>query len=193
MVTDLQARPLKIRPDPRSSGVEPHTPTRGSAAVALHPPPPGKRGTAGVSTRHTIFPPHETDNQADATPTTGKSHSHVPLPTIPLPFVDLPFPPLPEGRLADVLASILGAPQPTTRPTKFRFEWSAEAADHNLAVLQKHALDLDIALAAQPFSSLKPGWEFRPVKLLAPCSRCTHSGRSSRSASPPAQRFRSAI
>ncbi len=121
-----------------------------------------------MSTRHTILPPHETDDQADATLTTGKSHSHVPLPTIPLPFVDLPFPPLPEGRLTDALASILGAQQPTTRPTEFRFEWSTEAADHNLAVLQKHALDLDIALAAQPFSSLTPGSEFRPVALLAP-------------------------
>jgi hypothetical protein len=35
-------------------------------------------------------------------------------------------------------------------------------------VLQKHALDLETALAAQPFSSLTPGSEFRPVELLAP-------------------------
>jgi hypothetical protein len=36
-------------------------------------------------------------------------------------------------------------------------------------VLQRHALDLDIArLSAQPFSSLTPGSEFRPVELLAP-------------------------
>ena len=55
-----------------------------------------------------------------------------------------------------------------TWPTEFRFEWSTEAAVHNLAVLQRHALDLDIALAAQPFSSLTPGSEFRPVELLAP-------------------------
>jgi hypothetical protein len=62
----------------------------------------------------------------------------------------------------------LGAPHSTTQPTEFRFEWSIAAADHNLAVLQKHALDLETALAAQPFSSLTPGSEFRPVKLLAP-------------------------
>jgi hypothetical protein len=62
----------------------------------------------------------------------------------------------------------LGAPKPTTQPTKFRFEWSIAAADHNLAVLQKHALDLETALAAQPFSSLTPGSEFQPSKLLAP-------------------------
>jgi hypothetical protein len=79
-----------------------------------------------------------------------------------------------------------------TWPTEFRFEWSTEAADHNLAVLKRHALDLDIALAAQLFSSLTPGSEFRPVELLAPCYRCTHSGPSSRSASQPVQNFRSA-
>jgi hypothetical protein len=157
--------PERQRP---ASGVEASMPTSGAAAVALHPPPPSERGTAGMSTRHTISPPRATDDQADATTTIGKSHNHVPLPTIPLPFVDSPFPPLPEGRLADALASILGAPQPMTWPTEFRFEWSTEAADHNLAVLQRHALDLDIALAAHPFSSLTPGSEFRPVELLAP-------------------------
>ncbi len=151
-----------------ASGVDPNMPTSGAAAVAPHPPPPSERGTAGVSTRHTTAPPRITAAQADATPPIGKSHRHVPLPTIPLPFVDSPFPPLPDGRLADALTSILGAPQPTTWPTEFRFEWSTEAADHNLAVLQRHALDLDIALAAQPFSSLTPGSEFRPVELLAP-------------------------
>jgi hypothetical protein len=147
-------------------GDESNMPMSGSAAVALHPPPASERGTAVVPTRHTTSPTRAMDDQADAIPTNGKSHSHVPLPTIPLPFVDLPFSPLPEGRLADALASILGAPQPTTQPTEFRFELSIAAADHNLAVLQRHALDLETGLAAQPFSSLTPGSEFRPVALL---------------------------
>ena len=149
-------------------GDDSNMPTSRSAAAALHPPPPGGRGIDEVPTRHTTSPPRATDARADATPTSGKSHTHVPLPTIPLPFVDSPFPPLPEGRLADALASILGASQPTTGPTDFRFEWSSAAADHNLAVLRKHALDLDAALAAQPFSSITPGSEFRPAELLAP-------------------------
>jgi hypothetical protein len=150
-------------------GDKSNIPTSGSAALALHPRPPASdRGTAVVLTRHTTSPTRATDNRADAIPTNGKSHSHVPLPTIPLPFVDSPFPPLPEGRLADALASILGAPQPTTQPTEFRFKWSIASAEHNLAVLQRHALDLETALAAQPFSSLTPGSEFRPVALLAP-------------------------
>jgi hypothetical protein len=63
----------------------------------------------------------------------------------------------------------LSAAQPTTQqPTEFRFEWSIADADHNLAVLQKHLLDPETALAAKPFSSLTPGSEFRPVELLAP-------------------------
>ena len=155
-------------PQTPAPGVDPPTPTRGATAVAPHPPPPSERGTTGVSTRPTTAPPRITAPPADATPPLGKSHHHVPLPTIPLPFVDSPFPPLPDGRLADALTCILDAPQPTTWPTEFRFEWSTEAADHNLEVLQRHALDLDIALAAQPFSSLTPGSEFRPVELLAP-------------------------
>ena len=149
-------------------GDESNRPTSGSTAVALHPPPASGRGAAVVPTRYTTSPTPATDDRADAIPTNGKSHSHVPLPAIPLPFVDSPFPPLPKGRLADALASILDAPQPTTQPTAFRFEWSVAAADHNLAVLQKHALDLETALAAQPFSTLTPGSEFRAAELLAP-------------------------
>jgi hypothetical protein len=136
--------------------------------VALHPLPASERGTAVVPTRLTTSPNSATDDRADAIPTNGKSQRHVPLPTIPLSFVDSPFPrPLPEGRLTDAIASVLGAQKPTTQPTAFRFEWSIAAADHNLAVLQQHALDLETALAAQPFSSLTPGSEFRPVELLA--------------------------
>ena len=142
--------------------------TSGSAAVAPHSHPASAREATAVPTRLTTLPKSATDDCAGAIPTNGKSHSHVPLPTIPLPFVDSPFPPLPEGRLADAIASILGALQPTTQSTKFRFKWSIAAAEHNLAVLQRHALDLETALAAQPFSSLTPGSEFRPVALIAP-------------------------
>ena len=184
MVTDLPTRTRQgeLRPDRRSPRTETsrsrkaHAGTRrridqayerfdrSSAASA-----PGSRtgGRRGADTPHNIACARE-GRPSGRLPTNGTSHSHVPLPTIPLPFVDSPFPPLPEGRLTDAIASILGAPKPTTQPTKFRFEWSIAAADHNLAVLQKHALDLETALAAQPFSSLTPGSEFRPVELLAP-------------------------
>ena len=100
--------------------------------------------------------------------TNGKSLDLVPLPTRPLPNVDSPFPRLPEPRLADALASILDAPQPTTHPTEFRFEWTHEAAAHNLAVLRRYALDLGAAVDAQPFSAVTPGSEFRSAALLAP-------------------------
>jgi hypothetical protein len=95
-------------------GDESNMPTSGSTAVAQHPPPASERRTTVVPTRNTTSPARAKDNRADALPTNGKSHSHVPRPTIPIPFVDSPFPPLPEGRIADAIASILGAPRPTT-------------------------------------------------------------------------------
>ncbi|KAI2489537.1 hypothetical protein MHU86_25068 [Fragilaria crotonensis] len=93
-------------------------------------------------------------------PLPGKFPSLVPLPTIPLPNVDSPFP-TPEPRLADALATILHSGQPRTHATEFRFDWTHDAARHNLAVLQRYALDLDAALRAQPFSALTLGSEFR--------------------------------
>ena len=101
-------------------------------------------------------------------PIPGKSQSLVPLPTIPLPNVDSPFPRLPEPRLADALATIFYSGQPRTHATEFRFDWTHDAARHNLEVLKRYALDLDAALRAQPFSALTPGSEFRPTELLAP-------------------------
>ncbi|KAI2512136.1 hypothetical protein MHU86_2223 [Fragilaria crotonensis] len=117
-------------------------------------------------------------------PLPGKFPSLVPLPTIPLPNVDSPFPRLPEPRLADALATILHSGQPRTHATEFRFDWTHDAARHNLAVLKRYALDLDAALRAQPFSALTPGSEFRPTELLAPLLSAHPSGRVFRSASP---------
>ncbi|KAI2490825.1 hypothetical protein MHU86_23735 [Fragilaria crotonensis] len=72
-------------------------------------------------------------------PLPGKFPSLVPLPTIPLPNVDSPFPRLPEPRLADALATILHSGQPRTHATEFRFDWTHDAARHNLAVLKRSA------------------------------------------------------
>ncbi|KAI2512434.1 hypothetical protein MHU86_1887 [Fragilaria crotonensis] len=120
-------------------------------------------------------------------PLPGKFPSLVPLPTIPLPNVDSPFPRLPEPRLADALATILHSGQPRTHATEFRFDWTHDAARHNLAVLKRYALDLDAALRAQPFSALTPGSEFRPTELLAPLLSAHPSGRVFRSASRRAE------
>ena len=51
---------------------------------------------------------------------------------------------------------------------EFRFEWTHDAAAHNLALLRRYSLDLGTAMAAQPFSAVTPGSEFRPAALLAP-------------------------
>ncbi|KAI2490851.1 hypothetical protein MHU86_23704 [Fragilaria crotonensis] len=119
-------------------------------------------------------------------PLPGKFPSLVPLPTIPLPNVDSPFT-TPEPRLADALATILHSGQPRTHATEFRFDWTHDAARHNLAVLKRYALDLDAALRAQPFSALTPGSEFRPTELLAPLLSAHPSGRVFRSASRRAE------
>jgi hypothetical protein len=50
----------------------------------------------------------------------------------------------------------------------FRFEWTEAAASHNLSVLRRFDLDLAAAIAAQPFSAVTPGSEFRPAAQLAP-------------------------
>ncbi len=166
--------------------------TNTTTARADHPQPAPRNASEiaigiGDTPRAPRLPPHDRpgsrkagtapdDGLASTAPTNplgtprplGKSKPPVPLPTIPIPHVDSPFPRLPEPRLADALASILHAPNPTTHPTEFRFEWSNAAAAHNLAVLRRYSLDLGAAIRAQPFSALTPGSEFRAPELLAP-------------------------
>ena len=105
----------------------------------------------------------------DATPTLQTTpaprKSFVPLPRLLFGSV---FPLLPASTLSDVLHAILDDPQPRTHPTEFVFEWTTAAATQNLTVLRRYGGDLRTALAAQPFSTLSPGSEFRPVHMLAP-------------------------
>ncbi|KAI2501758.1 hypothetical protein MHU86_12678 [Fragilaria crotonensis] len=109
----------------------------------------------------------------------------------PLPNVDSPFP-TPEPRLADALATILHSGQPRTHATEFRFDWTHDAARHNLAVLKRYALDLDAALRAQPFSALTPGSEFRPPNFsprsCPPTPLAAFSGAHLRRGRVPASR-----
>ena len=67
-----------------------------------------------------------------------------------------------------LLEAVLHLPPIPTHPVAFRFEWSADAARHNFNILKSFDLDLAAALAAQPFSTLTPGSEFRLAHLLAP-------------------------
>jgi hypothetical protein len=78
------------------------------------------------------------------------------------------FPLLPATILSDVLYAIMAAPQPRTHTTEFVFAWTTAAATHNLAVIRRYGGGLRTALAAQLFSTLSPGSEFRPAHLLAP-------------------------
>jgi hypothetical protein len=145
------------------------TPETEPRAPDSHPSPHARTGSrSGETAPAADLAPLALPNTQDPRRQPGKFSSLVPLPTLPLPHIDSPFPRLPEPRLADALASILHAPPPLTHPTEFRFEWSPEAASHNLAVLRRYALDVGAALHAQPFSAVSPGSEFRPPAALAP-------------------------
>ena len=52
--------------------------------------------------------------------------------------------------------------------TEFRFKWSYEPAEGNLAILCRYALDLGAALRVQPLSAVTPGSQFCPPESLAP-------------------------
>jgi hypothetical protein len=78
------------------------------------------------------------------------------------------FPPLPLGRLHLMLPQILGTVGRPTFPSVFQFRLSPAAAVHNMSVLRSHSFDLAQAFAAQPFSTLTIGSEFREPSLLAP-------------------------
>lgn len=56
---------------------------------------------------------------------------------------------------------------PTTRP-KFAFRWTKLAAKTNWEILQRHGMDLSLALQDEPFSTLTIGSEFRPTHVLEP-------------------------
>ena len=150
-----QARPV-TSPTPQRIRKTPSARSAGSHVTS----PPSLNSTL------TVAPP-QTD---DTTPTPPQT-----LPTPRKSFIPLPrllcgsaFPLLPATVLPNVLHAILAAPPPRTHTTEFFFEWTPAAATHNLAVLRRYGVDLRTALAAQLFSTLSPGSEFRPARLLAP-------------------------
>ena len=83
--------------------------------------------------------------------------------------LDAQFPPPPARPPHKPVVRRPPSPPPVkTHPVAFRFEWSDNAARHNIAFLRQFRLDLAATIAAQPFSTITPGSEFRPATLLAP-------------------------
>ena len=64
-----------------------------------------------------------------------------------------------------IIHSILKAPSPSPQPTRFQFETSEEAAEHNWYVLSQEK-DLGHAFSHDGQSPLSYGSEFRPTSLL---------------------------
>ena len=107
------------------------------------------------------------------------SHRSPPQTPVPFPrlsFASTSFPTLPDGRLHEFVTAILSTSPPLTSPTEFMFAWTPSAAAHNLAVLRRYDMRLGAAIAAQPFSTLSPGSEFRSAELLAPLLSCHPPG-----------------
>jgi hypothetical protein len=79
---------------------------------------------------------------------------------------------IPPSVLLHHLDHALAWQAPSLNPATFQFEWTADAAEHNLAILATFEYDLGRALASQPTSIVSPGCEFRPSALLRPL--CGH-------------------
>jgi hypothetical protein len=146
---------------------------RSRLAVDKRPRPASPTGDTLGTLTVPVTPPFPTSPVVPATPRLP------PVPVSPPPqckFVPVPrllspadrFPCLPVGRLPAALHALLHAPPVPTHPVDFRFEWTDAAAAHNLRVLRRFNLDLAAAIAAQPFSAVTPGSEFRPAAQLAP-------------------------
>jgi hypothetical protein len=141
------------------------SPTRPpSTAVAVSPARPPATAPVGAQFPH--LTPTSVPCPVSPQPPQCKSAPTVPVPR--LLSIDARFPLLPLGRLPNLLSAILHLPPRRTHPIAFRFEWSDDAARHNMSILRKFNLDLAAAVAAQPFSTITPGSEFRPASLLAP-------------------------
>lgn len=87
--------------------------------------------------------------------------------TLVVPSPETAWPPA-EHVLLDRLSTLLSSsPRPRTQ-SKFRFEFSTEAAQHNGNVLAEHNFDLASAVLEDPDSHLQFGAEFRDVPQLEP-------------------------
>lgn len=69
------------------------------------------------------------------------------------------------SNLIDIIKLVLKAPLPAIEESKFKFDISIEAAQHNWNELQKYDT-LGAALKAEGNSPLKYGSEFQPTRLL---------------------------
>ncbi len=98
-------------------------------SIAPKPPPQPTQSSIDAATRSTCAP-------------NGKS-SLVPLLSLPIPSPSAVFPPLPTPRSA-----FLAYRHSPTRPSEFRFEWSADAAAHNWRLLRRYDLNLGSMLRA---------------------------------------------
>jgi hypothetical protein len=165
-------RSLSLSP----AGAPPRSIPPNATPVLPSPPPPA---TTPVPTAGNVdpIPPaldtpsrHHTERDASIPPApdTMRHHTERGASSLP-PLADTGIPP---SVLLYHIDQALAWRPPPLRATSFQFDWSDDAAAHNLQLLAEFDYDLGRAIAAQPGSIVTPGCEFRPTSLLRSlCSR----------------------
>ena len=176
----LLVSPLPLSRGPRSPFGSSALPTSSPAVLVSSIRPIERIDDHHPSTPRLTTPPVNPDASDAATnvaqpspvsplPSTCKSAASVIVPVPRLLSLDAQFPPPPARPPHKPVVRRPPSPPPVkTHPVAFRFEWSDNAARHNIAFLRQFRLDLAATIAAQPFSTITPGSEFRPATLLAP-------------------------
>lgn len=127
--------------------------------------------TSSVNAPATTLTPDAVDAPAE-TLTMSAACNHA-LTFVPVPCDDAFHGPggVTGHRLDSLLRSILAWEAPPTQRPLFSFRFTELAAKKNWEILRNYDLDLGQALAAQPFSTLTTGSEFRPAAVLEPLCR----------------------
>jgi hypothetical protein len=73
----------------------------------------------------------------------------------------------PTDALKEAVSLVANWQQPNPEPCNFRFEISAEAAEHNLGIIRGHQYDLDAAFKTEGGTPLCYGSEFKPPSILS--------------------------
>ena len=172
METSHRGSPPELAPDglhpnpPVPTAVTPDTarPRAPTLRVTFADDPP-VIASPRPSSRPDFTPPAPRVSFADAQPPVASLRVSTRL------DVKHPLPPQPDGSIPpSVLTALLHTAitwrAPPLQPSAFHFEWSDDAAAHNLSVLDSYGYDLQLAIDAEPWSVLSPGCEFRPSTQL---------------------------
>ena len=117
--------------------------------------------------RHPTTTQQHRDERSRITEKENKNMSKLPCTkTIP-PNTPYLRPRPPTDALKEAVSLVANWQQPEPEPCNFKFEISAEAAEHNLGIIRGHQHDLDAALKTDGGTPLCYGSEFKPPSILS--------------------------